>query len=191
MAADGFALFETAVGCCGIAWGAGGIIAVQLPERTPQATRARLLRRCPATPELPPPPEIEATIADIVALLRGEARDLSAVRLDMDAVPAFQRHVYAIARGIPPGATLSYGDIATQLGDRALARDVGDAMGRNPFPIIVPCHRVLGAGGKPGGFSAAGGVTTKLTLLNIEGAQVGEAPTLFGSLPLAVAPRRR
>jgi methylated-DNA-[protein]-cysteine S-methyltransferase len=103
----------------------------------------------------------------------------------------FQQCVYAVARSIPPGATLSYGEIAARLGDRGAARDVGEAMGLNPFPIIVPCHRVLAAGGKVGGFSASGLVTTKLRLLDIEGAQVGEAPTLFESLPLAVGPRRR
>jgi methylated-DNA-[protein]-cysteine S-methyltransferase len=105
-------------------------------------------------------------------------------------VPSFHQQVYAVARTIPPGATLSYGEIATRLGDRSAARDVGEAMGQNPFPVIVPCHRVVAAGGKVGGFSAAGGVTTKLRLLAIEGAQVGETPTLFDSLPLVARPRR-
>ncbi|HME27566.1 MAG TPA: MGMT family protein [Acetobacteraceae bacterium] len=124
-------------------------------------------------------------------MLRGEARDLSAIALDMEGVPQFHQRVYAVARAIPAGATLSYGDIAARLGDTSKAREVGEAMGQNPFPIIVPCHRVLAAGGKVGGFSAAGGITTKLRLLGIEGAQVGEAPTLFESLPLAARPRRR
>ena len=118
-------------------------------------------------------------IEGIEGLLRGEARDFSTVTLDLDGVTPFQQRVYAVARTIPAGATLSYGEIATRLGDRSAARDVGEAMGQNPCPIIVPCHRVLAAGGKVGGFSAAGGVTTKLRLLEIEGAQVGEAPTLF------------
>jgi len=124
-------------------------------------------------------------------LLRGEKRDFSAIALDMAGVPEFHQKVYAVARTIPVGATLSYGEIAARLGDRGAAREVGEAMGQNPFPIIVPCHRVLAAGGKVGGFSAAGGVTTKLRLLGIEGAQVGEAPTLFDSLPLRARPRRR
>jgi methylated-DNA-[protein]-cysteine S-methyltransferase len=105
-------------------------------------------------------------------------------------VPAFHQSVYAVARTIRFGTTLSYGEIATRLGDRSAAREVGEAMGQNPFPIIVPCHRVLAAGGRLGGFSAAGGVTTKLRLLEIEGAQVGERPTLFDGLPLATRPRR-
>jgi methylated-DNA-[protein]-cysteine S-methyltransferase len=97
----------------------------------------------------------------------------------MDALPEFDRRVYEVARGIAPGATLSYGEIAARLGERGLARDVGQALGRNPFPIIVPCHRVLAAGGKAGGFSANGGVTTKLRLLTIERARTSDAPTLF------------
>jgi methylated-DNA-[protein]-cysteine S-methyltransferase len=191
MSEPGFALFDTAVGRCGIAWNAGGVIGVQLPERHDSATRARLGRRFPDAHEAPTPSHIAQVIADIVALLRGERRDFSEVALDMDGVPEFHQKVYAVARTIPAGATLSYGDIATRLGDRGAAREVGEAMGQNPFPIIVPCHRVLASGGKVGGFSAAGGVTTKLRLLDIEGAQVGEAPTLFGHLPLAARPQRR
>src|SRR5215467_3165573 len=146
MTEHGFALFDTDIGRCGIAWGARGITGVQPPE-------AR---------EAPPPADVRRVIDGIVALLRGEARDLSAAALDMDGVPEFDRRVYEVARDIAPGATLSYGEIAAQLGERGLARDVGQALGRNPFPIIVPCHRVLAAGGKAGGFSANGGVTTKL-----------------------------
>jgi len=191
MSAQGFALFDTAIGCCGIAWGAHGIVGVQLPERHDRATRDRLSRRYPDACEAPPPPAVQHAIADIVSLLRGEARELSGIALDMQDVPLFHQRVYAVARGIPQGATLSYGEIASRIGDRGAAREVGEAMGKNPFPIIVPCHRVLAAGGKVGGFSAAGGVTTKLRLLNIEGAIVGETPTLFDSLPLRAPPRRR
>jgi methylated-DNA-[protein]-cysteine S-methyltransferase len=191
MSDQGFTLFDTEIGCCGIAWGAQGVVGVQLPERSAAATHARLTRRYPDAQEAPPPPDVQRAIDDIVHLLQGEARDLSNVTLDMQAVPSFHQQVYEVARGIPAGATLSYGEIATRLGDRSAAREVGEAMGKNPFPIIVPCHRVLGTGGKVGGFSAAGGVTTKLRLLNIEGAQVGEAPTLFDSLPLRARPGRR
>ena len=122
-------------------------------------------------------------------LAEGEPRDLTHVTIDTDGVADFNRRVYAIARTIPPGATLSYGEIAERLGDRNLARDVGQALGQNPIPIIVPCHRVLAAGGKVGGFSAPGGIVTKLRLLTIEGAQPN-GPTLFDRLPLQV-PRRR
>lgn len=153
--------------------------------------RDRLHRRFPDAHEAVPPSDIQQAIDGIVALLRGEARDLASIVLDMDAIPPFRQSIYAVLRSIPAGATLSYGEIAARLGDGSGARDIGEAMGKNPFPIIVPCHRVVAAGGKAGGFSAAGGVVTKLRLLNIEGAHVGEAPTLFGSLPLAARPGRR
>jgi methylated-DNA-[protein]-cysteine S-methyltransferase len=184
------ALFETAVGPCGIAWSERGVAGVQLPERDERATRARMQRRFPDAREAEPTAQIKHAIEQIAALLRGEKRALADIALDMDAVPDFNRRVYSIARGIPAGSTLAYGEIAAQLGDRSIAREVGEAMGQNPFPLIVPCHRVLAVGGKVGGFSAAGGVTTKLRLLEIEGAQIGEAPTLFDRLPLAARPRR-
>jgi methylated-DNA-[protein]-cysteine S-methyltransferase len=184
-----FAMFETAIGSTAIVWSARGIAGVQLPERSARATRDRVLRRFPAACETVPPATVQRAIDDIVGLLGGEPRDLTYVTVDTDGVADFNRRVYAIARTIPPGATLSYGEIAERLGDRSLARDVGQALGQNPFPIIVPCHRVLAAGGKVGGFSAPGGVVTKLRLLTIEGAQPG-GPTLFDRLPLT-APRRR
>jgi methylated-DNA-[protein]-cysteine S-methyltransferase len=112
------------------------------------------------------------------------------VTIDIGAVPEFHRRVYEVARRIPAGATLCYGEVAERLGDRNLARDVAEALSENPCPIIVPCHRILAAGGKPGGFSAPGGVATKLRLLTIEGAQP-EAPMLFDRLPLATARQRR
>jgi methylated-DNA-[protein]-cysteine S-methyltransferase len=187
----GFALFETAVGACGIAWGERGLIGVQLPESSEARTRARLGRRFPKAREAPPPPEVQRAVEGIVALLRGEARDLAEVALDLDGVPDFERRVYAVARTIAPGATLTYGEIATRLGAPGEARAVGEALGENPFPLVVPCHRVLAAGGKVGGFSANGGVATKLRLLTIEGARTGSLPLLFEDLPLAAAPRRR
>jgi methylated-DNA-[protein]-cysteine S-methyltransferase len=171
MTASGFVLFATAVGRCGIAWGEHGVTGVQLPEGDEHATRARLRRRFPEAREMPPPSDVRRAIAGIVALLRGEAKDLSDVTLDMRRVPPFHRRVYEIARTIPPGATLAYGDIASRLGDPGSARAVGQALGRNPFAIVVPCHRVLARGGRMGGFSAHGGTTTKRRLLAIEGAQ--------------------
>jgi len=119
-----------------------------------------------------PPPEIARAIELMSQLLSGAEADLSGVRLDMQRVPPFEQRVYEVARTIPKGQTLTYGQIATRLGDPALARDVGQALARNPFPIVVPCHRVLAAGGKLGGFSAAGGVATKQRLLSIERANV-------------------
>ncbi len=179
MTAQGFSLFDTAIGRCGIAWGEGGIAGVQLPETHESVTDARVRRRFPEACEAPPPPDVQRAIDGIVALLRGEARGLDTVVLDMDAVPPFHRRVYEVARTIPPGATLSYGDIAARLGEPGSARAVGQALGRNPFAIIVPCHRVLAAGGKLGGFSANGGITTKLRLLSIEGAQTNGQLALF------------
>jgi methylated-DNA-[protein]-cysteine S-methyltransferase len=187
----GFALFKTAIGACGIAWGERGLIGVQLPEASEARTRARMRRRFPDAPEAMPPPDVQRAIAGIVALLQGEARDLADVDLDLEGVGAFERRVYAVARTIAPGATLTYGEIATRLGAEGDARAVGEALGQNPFPLVVPCHRVLAAGGKVGGFSANGGIATKLRLLTIEGARTSSLPLLFEDLPLAAAPRRR
>jgi len=183
-----FAVFETAIGSCAVVWSARRITGVQLPEKDIDATRARVLRRFPGAREAMPPPAVQDAIDGMTALLRGERRDLTGIAIDDDGFPEFNRRVYAIARTIPPGATMTYGEIAERLGDKTLARAVGQAMGENPTPIIMPCHRVLAAGGKTGGFSASGGVVTKLKLLTIEGAQPG-GPTLFGRLPLEA--RRR
>src|SRR3984885_13328085 len=179
-----FALFDTPIGSCGIVWSVRGVVGVQLPEGSERATGACVQRRYPAAREAAPSAEMQRVVNDIVGLLGGEPRDFDYVKIDADGVADFNRRVYAIARTIPVGSTLSYGEVAERLGDRMLAREVGQALGENPTPIIVPCHRVLGAGGKPGGFSAPGGVDTKLRLLTIEGAQLGE-PTLFGRLPWA------
>jgi methylated-DNA-[protein]-cysteine S-methyltransferase len=178
-----FTIFDTAIGACGLVWSGARITGVQLPERDVDKTRARLQRRHPDAREAAPTPDIQRITDDIVALLCGEARDFRDVELALETVPEFNRRVYAIARDIPPGKTLSYGEIATALGDRLLARDVGQALGKNPFPIIVPCHRVLAAGGKTGGFSGGEGVMTKLKMLSIERAQPN-GPTLFEELPL-------
>ena len=176
MTASGFALFDAAIGRCGIAWGERGVAGIQLPEAGEEETRVRMLHRFPAAGEATPPPEVQDAIEDIVALLRGEASDLSTVALDMDGVPEFHRRVYDAARTIPPGETLSYGDIARRVGAPGAARAVGQALGRNPFPIVVPCHRVLAAGGKIGGFSAQGGVATKRRMLAIESAWINGNP---------------
>jgi methylated-DNA-[protein]-cysteine S-methyltransferase len=173
-----WALFDTSIGRCGIAWTARGIAAVQLPEVGEHETRARLLRSRPEAVESLPSGDVQAAIDAITALLRGERIDLSFIPLDVTGVPNFHQRVYDIARTIPPGSTLTYGDIAKRLGDVTLSRAVGQALGRNPFVVIVPCHRVLAAGGKVGGFSAPGGAATKLRMLKIEGVELGE-PDLF------------
>ena len=189
MMASGFALFDTAIGRCGVAWGERGVAGVQLPEAGERETRARMLQRFPAAGEAQPPPEVQRVIDRIVALLRGEASDLSTIALDMEEVPAFHRRVYEVARAIPSGMTLSYGEIAARAGAPGAARAVGQALGRNPFPIVVPCHRVLAAGGKIGGFSAQGGVATKRRMLAIEGAPLnGAMPLLNGDGALGFDP---
>jgi methylated-DNA-[protein]-cysteine S-methyltransferase len=174
-----FAIFDTAIGRCGIVWGARGIKGVQLPMASEERTRVRLRQSHGDIAEAPPPADVQNAIDGIVELLAGKPNDLSDVVLDLDGVPEFNRGVYDIARTIAPGKTLTYGDIAKRLGGVELSRDVGQALGRNPCPIVVPCHRVLAAGGKPGGFSANGGVVTKLKMLAIEGALVNHTPNLF------------
>jgi methylated-DNA-[protein]-cysteine S-methyltransferase len=179
----GHALFDTAIGVCGIAWGAAGVVAVQLPEADAQRTRARLLKGLPPQPEAADPPAaVQAAIDGVQALLKGEAIDLREVALDMSRLSPFQRDVYALARAIPPGQTRTYGELARELGDVGLSRAVGQALGHNPFAPIVPCHRVLAAGNRPGGFSAEGGATTKLRMLAIEGARPSGTASLFDGL---------
>ncbi len=172
MGEGGHALFPTAIGVCGIAWGPGGVVAVQLPEADASRTRARLLKGLPPLPEVAAPPtSVQAAIDGVQALLEGRWRgDLREIELDMTRLTPFQREVYAFVRAIPPGQTRTYGEVAQALGDPGLARAVGQAMGHNPFAPVVPCHRVLAAGNKPGGFSANGGAHTKLRMLAIEGA---------------------
>jgi methylated-DNA-[protein]-cysteine S-methyltransferase len=168
MTAHGFTLFNTAIGRCGVAWSDRGLVGVQLPEASAAETRERMLQRFPAAAEAAPPPKVQIAIDGIIALLRGEQNDLSSIALDMEGVAPFHRRVYETARSIPPGKTLAYGEVAARLGAAGAARAVGQALGHNPFPIIVPCHRVLSAGGKIGGFSAHGGTATKRRMLALE-----------------------
>jgi methylated-DNA-[protein]-cysteine S-methyltransferase len=185
-----YALFDTAIGPCGIAWSERGILAVRFAEGDETKTREKLLRRVPGAIEATPTSAAQHAIDGVVALLAGERRDLRDIVIDDANIPAFNRKVYAVVRRVPPGKTITYGEIAERLGDKLLARDVGQAMGENPTPIIMPCHRVLAADGKTGGFSAPGGVKTKMQLLSIEGAQPG-GPALFDNLPLAARGSRR
>jgi len=180
MDAPGFTLFDTAIGACALVWGEHGLIGASLPAATADATRSRMRRRFANARELEPPPEVQRVIERVRALLLGGSDDLADIALDMDGVPEFDQRVFAVARRIRPGATRSYGEIALELGEPPqAARAVGQALGANPFPIIVPCHRVLAAGSKAGGFSAPGGTRTKLRLLEIEGAPLGGTPGLF------------
>ncbi len=168
----GLALFDTDIGRCGIAWGDRGLLGVQLPEATDARTLSRLAQKAPGAREAAMPDHVRRACDAMTELLRGEANDLAFIVVDMEQVPAFNRRVYDLARTIAPGETLTYGDIATRLGDKLLSRAVGKALGENPFPIVIPCHRVLAANGKTGGFSANGGVTTKFRMLAIERARI-------------------
>jgi methylated-DNA-[protein]-cysteine S-methyltransferase len=179
METHGHALFDTTIGVCGIAWGPNGLLAVQLPENDGAATRRRLLKRATAcNASLAPPPAVQLAIDGIQALLQGAPRDLGEIQLDISGLTPFQCSVYRLAREIAPGHTRTYGELARDLGDPGLARAVGQALGHNPFAPVVPCHRVLAAGDRAGGFSASGGTQTKWRMLEIEGA------VSAGSLPL-------
>jgi methylated-DNA-[protein]-cysteine S-methyltransferase len=173
-----FKLFPTALGDCGIAWCGDTVIATRLPGKSAADTAGQLAARTGAA-NGEPPPAIRNAIASIIALLEGGRADLSFIVCDFSTIDPFAAKVYAATRAIPAGQTLTYGAIALQIGGKQLAQQVGKALGRNPFPIVVPCHRVIGANGRLVGFSAPGGVQTKLRMLAIEGARVGEAPGLF------------
>ena len=179
MAAIGFCAFDTAIGPCGIAWTRDAVASAQLPEGDRAGTLRRLQRRHPESAEAAPPEWVARVIERVQALLEGGRDDLADVPLAWGDEPEFNRHVYEITRAIPPGRTLTYGDIARELGDVGASRAVGQALGHNPFAPIVPCHRVLGAGNSGTGFSATGGVATKLKMLEIERAQLGADRGLF------------
>lgn len=178
-AATHYARFSTAIGDCAIAWGEAGIRGLMLPGAEPAYMLASLRRRHPQAHEAEPTAAIADALRRVQGLLAGEADHLQDIRLDMDGVPAFHRRVYDAARRIGPGRTCSYGELAEALGEPRAARPVGQALGANPFALIVPCHRVLAARGASGGFSAPGGVETKRRLLEIERAHVGDQPQLF------------
>jgi methylated-DNA-[protein]-cysteine S-methyltransferase len=183
MDTPGFHLFDTHIGRCGIAWNERGVVCLQLPERTDAATCARLQRKSGGVQEAEPPASVRAAITAIRELMQGAPHDLRDIELDMQDVPELARRVYRAARLIPPGETQTYGEVARRIGSPGSARAVGRALGANPFAIIVPCHRVLAAGGGSGGFSAHGGVETKWKMLEIErGTRSDQLP-----LPLSVA----
>lgn len=187
----GFALFNTVIGLCGLAWNGSGLISVQLPEVDAAASRRRFLQRFPDLTETPPTGPNAHAVAQICSLISTGKTDLADLPLDMSGQSELYQRIYQVARTIKPGATLTYGEIAARLGTPREARAIGQAMGRNPWPIVVPCHRVLGVGGKLVGFSAHGGLETKLRLLAIEHAKVGDAPGLFddqGGLPIGTRP---
>jgi methylated-DNA-[protein]-cysteine S-methyltransferase len=184
---SGYALFDTAIGRCALVWRGGLVVGAALPEVSDERARAGLARRFPGVVEADPPPFAVAAIERIVSLLAGGKTDLGDIKVDLDG-SAFEHNVWQAARRIPCGEVRSYGDIARDIGAPGAAQAVGIALGRNPAPIVVPCHRVLAADGRSGGFSAPGGVATKFRILEIEGARRPGEPELFESLPLRVKP---
>ncbi|MFC7446312.1 methylated-DNA--[protein]-cysteine S-methyltransferase [Rhodococcus daqingensis] len=181
MSALGFTLFDTPIGRCAVVWGESGVVGFQLPEGSDELTRERCTELFPDAAEQDPDssPDARRAIDGVASLLAGEPDPLTDVLLDLRAVPAFDRRVYAVTREIGPGQTLTYGEVAARIGSPDAAQAVGQALGRNPIPVLVPCHRVLAAGGKTGGFSAHGGAVTKRALLTIEHAPGFDEPTLF------------
>ena len=178
-----YAIFDTAGGYCGIAWNEVGISRFQLPSPTREATQSNLLRRSPdALPGTPQAPMTEA-IAAAKRYFAGERMDFSPFPLDLHEQAEFFQRIYAAARRVGWGQTTTYGTLAKQLGAGSeMAREVGQAMAKNPVPLIIPCHRVLAAGGKVGGFSAPGGSISKLRMLQLEGVSIGPEPSPQQSL---------
>jgi methylated-DNA-[protein]-cysteine S-methyltransferase len=189
MAGRGYSVFDTAVGRCGVAWSDSGIIGVQLPETREIETRRRLYRLYPDARELRPPLNVEIAIENMVALLHGQAGDLSNVTLDMNGIPAFNQRVYNFTRMIPRGETRTYGEVAATLKASGAAHSVAQAISKNPFMLIVPCHRVLEAGSYADRISPYGGSISKRRLLSIEGTLSQGSKTLFDAL-LPIAPPR-
>ncbi len=172
---SGHCLFDTALGRAGVAWSDRGITVVQFPEATDERTLERLHAQSPiATALAPPPPSVAAAIEQLRRHFEHGQEDLSTIALDMSAVPPFYQKVYDRARRVGPGRTVSYGELARELGSPTLSRAVGTAMAKNPFVVVVPCHRVMAARGAPGGFSAHGGLRSKARLLSLEGAALSD-----------------
>jgi methylated-DNA-[protein]-cysteine S-methyltransferase len=178
-----YAVFETAAGFCAIGWTDSGIARFQLPDSGAAAAERNMLRRAPASVLETPPPEIAAVIAAAQRYFAGETVDFSGVAVDLDGQDEFFRRIYAATRAVGYGKTTTYGTLAKELGaGPEVARDVGQAMAKNPVPLIIPCHRVLAAGGKVGGFSAPGGSDSKVKMLALEGIDLNPPPPAQQSL---------
>jgi methylated-DNA-[protein]-cysteine S-methyltransferase len=187
----GYSTFDTGIGRCGIVWNDAGVVGVHLPLAREIETRRRLFQLYPDAREQRPPADIEAAIEGIAALLRGEPADLSDVTLDLNGISYFNARVYAVVRGIPRGETITYGEIAAKLRLSGGTHAVAQALARNPFVIIVPCHRVLEAGGYADRMSPHGGVISKRRLLSIDGARGATASKTLFDVLLPVAPTRQ
>jgi len=170
-----YLIFETASGFCGIAWNSVGITRFQLPTRNAATAERMLLRRVLGAEQAAPTPEVAEAVAAAKRYFQGEETDFSNFTLDVDDQDVLFQRIYAAARQVRWGRTTTYGALAKQLGlGPEAARDVGQAMAKNPVALIIPCHRVLAAGGKPGGFSAPGGLSSKVRMLALEGVHVEE-----------------
>jgi methylated-DNA-[protein]-cysteine S-methyltransferase len=185
----GYAIFDTGVGRCGIAWSDAGIVGVQLPEARELETRRRLFRLYPEAREMHPPAMVEIAIQGIASVLRGHDADMSDIALDMEGVSLFNQRVYEFTRTIPRGETRTYDEVATQMRRIGAEFSVAQAIAKNPFMIIVPCHRVLEAGHYADKISPHGGTISKRHLLSIEGTRLIASKSLFDVL-LPVAPPR-
>ena len=183
-----FVHFETAIGRCALLWRGGRVVGAALPEHDDGTMRRRLAARFPGAVEADPPAFVAEAIGLVERLLMGEKVDLGAVPVDLEGASELERRVYEAVRRIPCGEVRTYGEVALEIGAPGAAQAVGAALGRNPVPIVVPCHRVLASGGRSGGFSAPGGVETKFRMLEIEGARRSGEAGLFETLPLAVRP---
>jgi methylated-DNA-[protein]-cysteine S-methyltransferase len=177
-ATAGKMVFETALGFIGIAWSETGLTRVSLFQRDRAAVERRLERLGAANggDENDIPAWVAALILDIKAYANGEEIDFSGVPVDLRGVDDFQRAIYDAARQLAFGETTTYGELAKRAGHAGLPRETGQALGANPVPLVIPCHRILEAGGKIGGFSAPGGSTTKEKMLTLEGVRVGPPP---------------
>lgn len=183
MSGTAFHFFRTPIGRCAIIWRGAFVVGAALPDEDEERARLALQRRFPGCEEEAPPPAIAEAEGAVGRLLSGEPEDFAGILIDLGSLGAFERAVLEATSSIPAGETRTYGDIARAVGSPGAARAVGRALGANPIPIIVPCHRVLGSNGKCGGFSAPGGAATKLKMLEIEGARRGSEPVLFERLP--------
>jgi len=184
-AAHHYFIFDTAAGFCGIAWNDIGITRFMLPSTSADTTRKSFKRRLPGAEPGTPTPAVTAAIAAVKRYFEGEKIDFADLQLDLGEQNAFFAQVYAAARRVGWGQTTTYGTLAKQLSPAPqAARDVGQAMAKNPVPLIIPCHRVLAAGGKVGGFSAPGGSATKTRMLELEGIRFAPPPAAQGSLEL-------
>ncbi|MGZ5239963.1 MAG: methylated-DNA--[protein]-cysteine S-methyltransferase [Caldimonas sp.] len=183
-----FTVFATAIGDCAIAWNDAGLAGVWLPEASPARLRRRIAQRHPGASEAAPAGEHAEAVAAIVALLRGEPAELAKIRIDESAIDAFDREIYAAARAIPRGRVVTYAELARRIAGAASPRAVGQSLGRNPFPLVVPCHRIVAASGELGGFSAPGGTATKRRLLTIEDARLDGSDDLFDAPGEAAPP---